>query len=793
MKFSILMINYNNEKTLERAIRSALDQDYPDIEVICVDDASTDKSHEIIKSFARNENFIAVYHEKNSGMTCGRLSGIEKASGDYILFLDSDDMLKPNCCSALAKVLQRKRYDMLAFGTEVEYSVVKSKAEKAAVAAFLTPLYKELNGENYRRIFYEERLINHTIWNKCFSKELACKAAANMYKDYINFAEDYYFNFVAGQYVSSYFGIPDKLICYSFGEGISTTADYNNTKFANSLNSLINVIKLCREFAQKQNLEAFYYNSINLYEREIIATFLYRIRILPHADRDDAARLILDKFGTEQFILTLNDKYYNSFEGLANYVDLGKLFPFTRKPIKTIGLYYHRLYNGGTENVLSQMSYFLTALGYSVVVITDEDENPLDYPLADGVKRICIGTKGSEPGSYAIRYNKLRDCILDNSIDLFINNAVLSPLSKLDLCTVKSTGCAYIPFSHTTHIASIIEGYHDFGNQAAYRYADAIITLSAADKVYWSRINSNVFQVDNPVPYIKSFLVENSDSAKHELLWVGRADDKNKNLADALEILYLVLQRIGNTNLRICGYMGKNAQKAIFDRIEQLGIGDHVIYEGYKTDLSEFYSKAELLLFTSDFEGFSLVIAESLAHGLPIVCYELPYMTMAKHSEAVFSVPWKNLEAAADAVVGLLQNDEKRKMMSEAALSEADAFSRIDTPSMWKKIIAAVSEEKKQNVAPSEDEFREYCAASELAYRQLLMRRTWELHNDSNNEILRSVYSSKRYKIGSVLLYFPSKIKGAIWCLRNRGLRYTASLFIDKSRNLLRKLFTKTL
>ena len=75
MRFSILMINFNGSRTLARAINSALNQTYRDVEVICVDDASTDESREILKAFeAEHNNFHAIFHEKNSGMTCGRLS-----------------------------------------------------------------------------------------------------------------------------------------------------------------------------------------------------------------------------------------------------------------------------------------------------------------------------------------------------------------------------------------------------------------------------------------------------------------------------------------------------------------------------------------------------------------------------------------------------------------------------------------------------------------------------------------------------------------------------------------------
>ncbi|MGI6169904.1 MAG: glycosyltransferase, partial [Christensenellales bacterium] len=807
MKFSIVIINYNNESTLERAIRSALEQDYPNIEVICVDDASTDRSREVLKSLEENGNFIPVLHEENSSSSCSRLSGIERASGDYVLFLDSDDVLMPNCCSTLAAVLQKKAYDMLAFGTDVEYICVMSQAVKRAIDVSFIHRCAELDTEDYRRAFYrvayEERPINHTIWNKCYSTELARKIAAKMHKDYINLYDDYYFNFVASQYVNSYFGIPDKLICYSFGEGMYTSTNYTTSKLVNGINSASIVLRRCREFAHEQILDTLCFKCIDLFEREMIVYFLRRAKLIPKAEHKEMIKLILDKFGAEQFIITLNDFYKDSFESLSNFIDLEELFPYTRKPIKTVGLYYHRLYNGGTENVLSQMSYFLTEAGYKVVVITDEDANPLDYPLAEGVKRVCLGTEGSVPGSYAIRYQNLRDCILENGIDLFINNAFYFNLAKLDLCTVKSTGCAYMVYCHSSHISGLIDGWAGIiDNQAAYRYADGIITLSTADRIFWSYINRRVFQVNNPLPRVERSAV--IERRKHELLWVGRIDDKSKNAGEALEILYLVLQRMGDVTLRMCGYMDESNEKNLREHAKLLNIGDYVIFEGYKSDFSEFYPEAGLLLLTSDFKDFDTTLGLSLAHGLPVVSYELPYLSLIKQSEAVVSVPWRDFEAAANAVVNLLQDDEKWRRMSEAAQKEAKSFvMSCDMPSMWKEIIDVVSEgkEKTSGTVPSEKEFEEYLATSELAYRQTIrgiadLRSSLyttnialtDSHNAlaESNEQLQIVYSSKRYKLGNILLYLPSKIKSAIWCLRHRGLRYTVSLALEKLRKAYR-------
>jgi glycosyltransferase involved in cell wall biosynthesis len=90
---SIVIVNYNYERFIAEAIRSALNQTYKPLEVIVVDDGSTDGSRAIIESFG--ETIIPIFKE-NGGQGSAYNAGFDKSRGDYILFLDSDDALEPN-------------------------------------------------------------------------------------------------------------------------------------------------------------------------------------------------------------------------------------------------------------------------------------------------------------------------------------------------------------------------------------------------------------------------------------------------------------------------------------------------------------------------------------------------------------------------------------------------------------------------------------------------------------------------------------------------------------------------
>ena len=92
-KISVIIPVYNSEKFLKKCLDSIINQTLNDIEIICIDDGSTDKSLRILNNFADKDNRITIINQKNSGPSAARNKGIENAKGEYIGFVDSDDWI----------------------------------------------------------------------------------------------------------------------------------------------------------------------------------------------------------------------------------------------------------------------------------------------------------------------------------------------------------------------------------------------------------------------------------------------------------------------------------------------------------------------------------------------------------------------------------------------------------------------------------------------------------------------------------------------------------------------------
>ena len=114
IKISVIMPIYNDEEKIYDSINSVLSQSLTDIELICVDDGSTDNSLRILKSLAEKDDRIRVFSQKNQGSGKARNKGISEAKGEYIAFLDSDDQMVDNdALNQLYTEAKKNNVDML--------------------------------------------------------------------------------------------------------------------------------------------------------------------------------------------------------------------------------------------------------------------------------------------------------------------------------------------------------------------------------------------------------------------------------------------------------------------------------------------------------------------------------------------------------------------------------------------------------------------------------------------------------------------------------------------------------
>ncbi len=116
---SIVISIFNMEKYLAHCLESAINQTYKNIEIICIDDGSTDRSAEIVSSFAKNDERIKYFYQTNRGLSTVRNEGIKKSHGEYIMFLDSDDFFHSRAVERMIGAAIESKADLVF--SEIKY------------------------------------------------------------------------------------------------------------------------------------------------------------------------------------------------------------------------------------------------------------------------------------------------------------------------------------------------------------------------------------------------------------------------------------------------------------------------------------------------------------------------------------------------------------------------------------------------------------------------------------------------------------------------------------------------
>ncbi len=160
LSISIVMPVYNAERFLEESLKDVLDQSYSDFELICIDDGSSDKSGKILEKHAAEDDRIVVVHQNNSGAGPARNAGLDKACGEYILFLDADDRFEKDLLKEAYETAISDAADITIYGADCFDSLTGSFTQ----APWL--LNSSYNGRN------PLKKTNTTVWNKMFKREL---------------------------------------------------------------------------------------------------------------------------------------------------------------------------------------------------------------------------------------------------------------------------------------------------------------------------------------------------------------------------------------------------------------------------------------------------------------------------------------------------------------------------------------------------------------------------------------------------------------------------------------------
>ena len=186
---SVIVPVYNAEKYLRKCIDTICNQTYRDLEIILVDDGSTDGSLSICDELADKDKRIKVIHKPNGGSTSARNAGLAAATGEYIGFIDSDDWIEPEMYEVLWKNCIENQADIAVVNKFINHE----KSQYQDVLHVLPGIYEKNDGVVVKNIIYtedySERGISPNLWDKLFKRELILLHQAGI-DERTKFAED---------------------------------------------------------------------------------------------------------------------------------------------------------------------------------------------------------------------------------------------------------------------------------------------------------------------------------------------------------------------------------------------------------------------------------------------------------------------------------------------------------------------------------------------------------------------------------------------------------------------------
>lgn len=247
IKFSIIIPVYNRAHTLNRALQSVLKQTYSNLEIICINDGSTDQSLEILKYYASLDKRIVVLEQSHLGVSKARNLGLEWSSGEWILFLDSDDELPLDIVEKYSKNTQCdfivSSYTTCVDGRWKENPIKTSKIERKKIGEYI------LQNEEIQLFYY--------MCSKCFKNDIIKRHQLRFIES--NYGEDSLFVFQYLKYIENIIAL--------------NTVGYHIYRTANSLSLTLDID--IRELIKTQEKIYFLSKDISL-KGDIFLDIVYR-------------------------------------------------------------------------------------------------------------------------------------------------------------------------------------------------------------------------------------------------------------------------------------------------------------------------------------------------------------------------------------------------------------------------------------------------------------------------------------------------------------------------------------
>lgn len=264
---SVITTVYNTEKYVERCFDSVMEQTYPNIEFIVVDNGSDGNIHEIITQYQNaysNRIIKEVVLEENIGLFHGRLAGATQAQGDYIAFIDSDDRISLDYYRVLVSLAEDKNADIVASDVVLEFDDGNKLYENLNPFHFME---FDLHGDELRDSFWKQEgacYYWHLVWNKIYSSALIAKAIPylKMLADKVVMCDDMAYSTTI--YMLAEHFVSTNSVCYLYykRQGAYTVVNSSIDIYLSNINNVVSVLQYMEKIIFQMGLIQYRKNHV---------------------------------------------------------------------------------------------------------------------------------------------------------------------------------------------------------------------------------------------------------------------------------------------------------------------------------------------------------------------------------------------------------------------------------------------------------------------------------------------------------------------------------------------------
>ena len=369
----------------------------------------------------------------------------------------------------------------------------------------------------------------------------------------------------------------------------------------------------------------------------------------------------------------------------------------------------HSLCNpGGMERVLvNKVTYLVNRLHWDITVVTtDQKRRPVFYSLPEGVKLIDLDINYSDdnnkhPIGKIIGYllkrrthrKRLTDLLKKEKVDIVIS---LYPSESSFIPQIKDGSkkvlelhyCKFFRLQYGRRgLLGLIDKWRTKQDEKIVRRFDKFVVLTNEDKGYWGAL-PNIMVIPNAAMHVSN---KYSDVSPHRVIAVGRLDYQKG--FDRLIQAWELIQKSGRYSDWQLDIFGQGEwRKMLQQAVDDKGLSDSVLINQPTQDIGKEYAGSSMLVMSSHYEGFPMVMIEAMACGLPVVSfdYKCGPRDIIQDGQNGLIVTDGDIQGLADAMMRLMNDESLRKQMSERAKKVVDIYSEKTVMKQWTELFESL-------------------------------------------------------------------------------------------------------